>query len=143
MEQVAVSTSSETIDQDASVNSSVPSTAEDDDQFDDQEVEHVNGDLDESLISEEATKDSTSGGDDASKPKRRRFTKGVIEENQGVFPAEHLREYRWPPDRHGEFFILQEQVSAYLGVLSFKRKYPGRRNKLLKYLRILHILNIL
>ncbi|XP_015686108.1 PHD finger protein 10-like, partial [Protobothrops mucrosquamatus] len=40
------------------------------------------------------------------------------------FPAENLIEYKWPPDETGEYYMLQEQVSEYLGVTSFKRKYP-------------------
>lgn len=42
------------------------------------------------------------------------------------FPAENLTEYKWPPDDSGEYYMLQEQVSEYLGVTSFKRKYPGK-----------------
>lgn len=42
------------------------------------------------------------------------------------FPAENLTEYKWPPDDTGEYYMLQEQVSEYLGVTSFKRKYPGK-----------------
>lgn len=41
------------------------------------------------------------------------------------FPAENLTEYKWPADDTGEYYMLQEQVSEYLGVTSFKRKYPG------------------
>lgn len=43
------------------------------------------------------------------------------------FPAENLTEYKWPPDDTGEYYMLQEQVSEYLGVTSFKRKYPGKK----------------
>jgi len=45
--------------------------------------------------------------------------------------AETLMEYRWPfESRHAEHYFLQEQVSEYLGVKSFKRRYPDiqRRN---------------
>lgn len=42
------------------------------------------------------------------------------------FPAENLIEYKWPSDDSGEYYMLQEQVSEYLGVTSFKRKYPGK-----------------
>ncbi len=45
--------------------------------------------------------------------------------------AETLMEYRWPLEsRHSEHYFLQEQVSEYLGVKSFKRRYPDiqRRN---------------
>ncbi len=51
------------------------------------------------------------------------------------FPAENLTEYKWPPDDTGEYYMLQEQVSEYLGVTSFKRKYPGMNNKRLNCLQ--------
>jgi len=39
--------------------------------------------------------------------------------------AETLFEYKWPLDgRNSEHYFLQEQVTEYLGVKSFKRKYP-------------------
>lgn len=45
------------------------------------------------------------------------------------YPAENLIEYKWPPDEAGEYYMLQEQVSEYLGVTSFKRKYPGTESQ--------------
>lgn len=45
------------------------------------------------------------------------------EETEKTFPPENLFEYMWPQE-NGEFFILQEQISDYLNVKSFKRKYP-------------------
>lgn len=42
-------------------------------------------------------------------------------------PAEKLYDYQWPQrQRNAEWFMVQEQVSEFLGVLSFKRKYPGK-----------------
>jgi hypothetical protein len=42
------------------------------------------------------------------------------ESKKGVF------EYQWPPDdKAADWFLLQEHISEFLGVLSFKRKYPG------------------
>ena len=44
------------------------------------------------------------------------------------FTADKLFEYQWPQTgnkKGGEQYMIQEQVSQYLGVLSFKRKYPG------------------
>ena len=39
--------------------------------------------------------------------------------------AENLFEYKWPPEgRDSEHYFLQEQVTEFLGVKSFKRKYP-------------------
>lgn len=37
--------------------------------------------------------------------------------------ADTLFEYQWPPDQ-GDYFMIQEQVSEFLGIKSFKRKYP-------------------
>lgn len=45
--------------------------------------------------------------------------------------AETLFEYCWPPGgKISEYYFLQEQVTEYLGIKSFKRKYPHclRRN---------------
>mgnify|MGYP001801401477 CR=1 FL=1 len=40
--------------------------------------------------------------------------------------ADALFEYKWPPhDEHAEYYMLQEQVSVFLDVKSFRRKYPG------------------
>ena len=39
--------------------------------------------------------------------------------------AQTLLEYRWPLEgKDSEHYFLQEQVSEYLGVKSFKRRYP-------------------
>merc|ERR1719445_2180806 len=39
--------------------------------------------------------------------------------------SETLFEYKWPLEgRHSEHYFLQEQVTEFLGVKSFKRKYP-------------------
>jgi BRG1-associated factor 45A len=38
-----------------------------------------------------------------------------------------LAEYEWPPpsdERKSDIFMIQEQIAEYLGVKSFKRKYP-------------------
>lgn len=35
-------------------------------------------------------------------------------------------EYQWPADdRSSDWYLLQEHISEFLGVVSFKRKYPG------------------
>ncbi|XP_014397694.1 PREDICTED: PHD finger protein 10 isoform X4 [Myotis brandtii] len=61
------------------------------------------------------------------------------------YPAENLIEYKWPPDETGEYCMLQEQVSEYLGVTSFKRKYPDLERRDLShkeklYLRELNVI---
>ena len=40
--------------------------------------------------------------------------------------AKDLFEYQWPQESGGDWFMLQEQISTYLEVKSFKRKYPGK-----------------
>lgn len=55
------------------------------------------------------------------------------------FPAENLTEYKWPPDDTGEYYMLQEQVSEYLGVTSFKRKYPDMERRDLSHKEKLHL----
>uniref|UniRef100_F7C8W1 PHD finger protein 10 n=1 Tax=Xenopus tropicalis TaxID=8364 RepID=F7C8W1_XENTR len=80
------------------------------------------------------TKDTEENSNDGSQPAKRRRTSGdstpsCENSNQdfgsSYFPAENVIEYKWPPDETGEYYMLQEQVSEYLGVTSFKRKYPG------------------
>lgn len=47
--------------------------------------------------------------------------------------AEHLYEYKWPPESRADWYMIQEQVSEFLGVKSFKRKYPGKVKKLVHF----------
>lgn len=37
--------------------------------------------------------------------------------------ADKIFEYQWPNEKGAEYFVLQEQISEYLGVVSFKRKH--------------------
>ncbi|XP_028844647.1 PHD finger protein 10 isoform X2 [Denticeps clupeoides] len=55
------------------------------------------------------------------------------------FPAENLTEYKWPPDDTGEYYMLQEQVSEYLVVTSFKRKYPDLERRDLSHKEKLYL----
>lgn len=43
--------------------------------------------------------------------------------------VDQIAEYQWPLEG-GELYMIQEQISNFLGVKSFKRKYPSlkRRN---------------
>ncbi|XP_076442395.1 uncharacterized protein LOC143281206 [Babylonia areolata] len=74
---------------------------------------------------------SNSMAEKPSRPKRARRSsisdiqdsKNEMEDGLHIFPAERVFEYQWPQDG-GEWYLLQEQISEYLGVLSFKRKYP-------------------
>nr|XP_060618498.1 PHD finger protein 10-like [Anolis sagrei ordinatus] len=55
------------------------------------------------------------------------------------FPAENLIEYKWPPAETGVYYMLQEQVSEYLGVTSFKRKYPDLESRDLSHKEKLYL----
>ncbi|XP_032818677.2 PHD finger protein 10 [Petromyzon marinus] len=55
------------------------------------------------------------------------------------FLAEMLVEYKWPSDDGGEYYMLQEQISEYLGVTSFKRKYPDLERHDLSHKEKLHL----
>ncbi|XP_070578006.1 PHD finger protein 10-like isoform X2 [Ptychodera flava] len=75
-------------------------------------------------------------GDESSRRPAKRRRAGSRESNKSsdlgddvagetFFPAESLYEYQWPPNcKDAELYMLQEQVSEFLGVKSFKRKYP-------------------
>ncbi|KAG8444351.1 hypothetical protein GDO86_009512 [Hymenochirus boettgeri] len=100
------------------------------------------------------TRDPEENSNDGSQPPKRRRTSGdsfpsCENSNQdfgsSYFPAENVIEYKWPPDETGEYYMLQEQVSEYLGVTSFKRKYPDLERRDLShkeklYLRELNVI---
>ncbi|XP_063978311.1 titin isoform X2 [Diachasmimorpha longicaudata] len=50
--------------------------------------------------------------------------------DEGPFTVEKIAEYEWPTDRKGDTFMIQEQISQYLGVKSFKRKYPDLKRRM-------------
>jgi len=52
--------------------------------------------------------------------------------------ANQLVEYLWPLDG-GEYYLLQEQVCAFLNITSFKRKYPDIKRKKLESEEILYL----
>lgn len=41
-------------------------------------------------------------------------------------------EYQWPLEKGGESLMIQEQISEYLGVKSFKRKYPDLKRRIVE-----------
>ncbi|CAG7728639.1 unnamed protein product [Allacma fusca] len=63
--------------------------------------------------------------------KIKKFTKDLVPDRKPV-TAETLYEYCWPQSGPtvGESFMLQEQVCEYLGVKSFKRKYPDLKRRI-------------
>ncbi|CAH1792046.1 unnamed protein product [Owenia fusiformis] len=74
----------------------------------------------------ETDKPDTKEKKKAPKKKRRGIT--IHDDDGGIgrdVGAVDLFDYQWPQDdKHAEQFVLQEQVSNFLGILSFKRKYP-------------------
>ena len=54
---------------------------------------------------------------------------GVSFHSTEAFTAEKVVEYVWPLEGCGEHYFIQEQISQYLGIMSFKRKYPDMRRR--------------
>ncbi|XP_022170869.1 titin isoform X2 [Myzus persicae] len=71
---------------------------------------------------------SISGTNDSMRMKKGRMEVIDLESNK-TLTVDQIAEYQWPLDG-GELYMIQEQISNFLGVKSFKRKYPGlkRRN---------------
>ncbi len=96
------------------------------------ENSHLSGAADDSVTATTAALDESSQMSTSSKSKG---GLGTFEMQQlrpiKQVSAETLFEYRWPLDtRNSEYYFLQEQVCEYLGLKSFKRRYPDlqRRN---------------
>jgi len=95
----------------------------------------------QSSIGEDKREDSANGIDGT--PKRKLARNEVTDSSNGidgtpkrkpprneipvvdlVFPVEKLYEYQWPPDKSGEYYLLQEHVVEYLSIKSFQRRFP-------------------
>uniref|UniRef100_A0A182N4W4 PHD-type domain-containing protein n=1 Tax=Anopheles dirus TaxID=7168 RepID=A0A182N4W4_9DIPT len=77
----------------------------------------------------DAQKEAMSAGNSNSSSVRRNKGKmEVLDSHRAQFTVELLAEYEWPPSSPGtrgaDTFMIQEQIAEYLGVKSFKRKYP-------------------
>ncbi|CAK8684552.1 unnamed protein product [Clavelina lepadiformis] len=55
--------------------------------------------------------------------------------------ADDLVEYQWPADTNGDYYMLQEQLSTFLNVTSFKRKYPEIERRKLAPDEVNHLLS--
>lgn len=62
-----------------------------------------------------------------------------LDTDEGPFTVEKIAEYEWPQERkedrltvRGETFMIQEQISHFLGVKSFKRKYPDLKRRMVE-----------
>ncbi|XP_035899937.1 mucin-19 isoform X2 [Anopheles stephensi] len=87
------------------------------------------------VVSADAQKESILAGatsaSNSSSSSSRRPNKGkmeVLDSHRAQFTVDLLAEYEWPPPSPGtrgaDTFMIQEQIAEYLGVKSFKRKYP-------------------
>lgn len=77
-----------------------------------------NPDIEESQSSVQSTATTESA-----KARRSAVRHEVYQEPEGaVISADQLAEYYWGG---GGPYMLQEQVAQFLGIKSFKRKYPG------------------
>ena len=77
--------------------------------------------------------DEDSQGSTSNKEKKevRRFRcEVVVPESTEAFTAEKVFEYCWPLEGgYGEHYFIQEHISQYIGISSFKRKYPDLRRR--------------
>jgi len=80
--------------------------------------------------SEEDTRMSAGdGSDDPLGIKKNRMEVGDPEGKE--FMVEQIAEYQWPL-QGGELYMIQEQISTWLGIKSFKRKYPDLRRRMVE-----------
>ncbi|KAH8318439.1 hypothetical protein KR074_010303 [Drosophila pseudoananassae] len=88
-----------------------------------------------SMVSNASLLDSNQGqsvdtiiGSSQKRPKKKKMEICVAEDTD--YSASSIAEYDWPPpkgccpSKNRDTFMIQEQVALYLGITSFKRKYP-------------------
>ncbi|XP_020803477.1 supporter of activation of yellow protein isoform X1 [Drosophila serrata] len=88
-----------------------------------------------SMVSNVSLMDSNQGqsvdtilGSSQKRPKKKKMEICVAEDTD--YTASSIAEYDWPPpkgccpSKNRDTFMIQEQVALYLGITSFKRKYP-------------------
>ncbi|XP_049529874.1 supporter of activation of yellow protein isoform X2 [Anopheles darlingi] len=67
-------------------------------------------------------------GSNSNSSRRPKGKMEVLDVHRAQFTVDLLAEYEWPPpiagQRSTDSFMIQEQIAEYLGVKSFKRKYP-------------------
>lgn len=54
--------------------------------------------------------------------------------------AADLIEYQWPNDDTGDYYMIQEQISSFLSITSFKRKYPEIERRKLDAQELNHLM---
>ncbi|XP_065347835.1 proteoglycan 4 isoform X1 [Cloeon dipterum] len=89
--------------------------------------ETPNGPQDEETRMSATAEDSQQGKLTDSAP-RKRFVLPILQPLEVT--ADDVAEYQWPPnDRLADTYMLQEQIALFLGVKSFKRKYPELKRR--------------
>ncbi|KAA0199634.1 hypothetical protein HAZT_HAZT001025 [Hyalella azteca] len=76
--------------------------------------------------------EDSQGSSSAKKEKEvRRFRyEVVVPESTEAFTVDKVMEYVWPLEGgYGEHYFVQEHISQYIGISSFKRKYPDLRRR--------------
>ncbi|ELT95254.1 hypothetical protein CAPTEDRAFT_227914 [Capitella teleta] len=82
---------------------------------------------------------SKSGRSGARTPSRKRLANNTVANELGhsghqECTAEQIFEYQWPQGEvNAEFYLLQEQISEFIGVVSFKRKHPDLSRRSVEY----------
>ncbi|XP_049874928.1 titin isoform X2 [Pectinophora gossypiella] len=83
------------------------------------------------LLDEDSQSSVKSSTNDSSKMKKSKFA-DLFDSNK-VWTAADVKEYMWPPpetpDVEHQVMMIQEQVAMFLGVKSFKRRYPELKRR--------------
>ncbi|XP_038212770.1 microtubule-associated protein futsch isoform X3 [Zerene cesonia] len=83
------------------------------------------------LLDEDSQSSVKSSTNESSKMKKSKFA-DLFDSNK-VWSAEDVKEYTWPPpeqtDADHQVMMIQEQVAMFLGVKSFKRRYPELKRR--------------
>lgn len=83
------------------------------------------------LMDEDSQSSVKSSTNESSKMKKSKFA-DLFDSNK-VWTAADVKEYTWPPkprsDMESQVMMIQEQVAMFLGVKSFKRRYPELKRR--------------
>ncbi|KAL7291282.1 hypothetical protein TKK_0014888 [Trichogramma kaykai] len=93
--------------------------------------------MSEPLVNDESQGSTATTESEKIKVQRTRRMEINFDPDEGPFTVEKIAEYEWPrrdetkpSGVRGETFMIQEQISQYLGVKSFKRKYPDLKRRM-------------
>ena len=92
----------------------------------------------EPLVNEESQGSTATTESEKVKVRQTRRMEVTVSADDGPLTVEKIAEYDWPckddlkPGMRSETFMIQEQISQYLGVKSFKRKYPDLKRRMVE-----------